>query len=125
MPGLTADVVTTSLENIGLSCQTRENGGRSVWSCADSQGHRAELIGSRPDKIESVSAVTPSDASIAKQFLGFVATAPFEGSEPDNARAWTEAKFGTDAEMTFGSVHYVLNHDEALGEDSLELVPQG
>jgi hypothetical protein len=51
---------------------------------------------------------TPSD-TIAANALGFLATLPYQGSEPERARAWVVANISRAATLTIGGAKLTLS----------------
>jgi hypothetical protein len=103
MPGLYASDVYLNLEHRGFSCHgpTVTKGGVD-WLCTESVGvadYQVEIFGATPGELEFVDATAvvyngPVNG-LSKSVLGFVATLPYTGSQPQAARAWVEAHLGT------------------------------
>jgi hypothetical protein len=60
-----------------------------------------------------------ASASVANEVLGFIATLPYQGAQPDSARARVEENIsrleqGTVLEDTFGGVHYQLSGNDQI-----------
>jgi hypothetical protein len=46
--------------------------------------------------------------ALAGDFLGYVARVPYEGAQPEEAKAWVEQNVGSKASAKFGGVSYTL-----------------
>lgn len=117
IPGLTAADVKLNLEGRGLTCTgpaTLTDG--ISYTCAGTSGDgstqwQVEMYGSGPTAIRSVVATVlwfgaGSAETATDEFLGYVATLPYEGSTPQDARAWVTANDAGD--RVFGGVTYSL-----------------
>jgi len=125
LPGLSAVNITVSLEGQKFTCTAvKKVGGHYERTCL--KGLRSESLfqvvisGREPflvDLIEtSVLQAKQPDNGIAAPLLEFIATLPYEGATPEDARAWVESTIPTlsgqpdDAKETmFGAVKYVLS----------------
>lgn len=57
------------------------------------------------------------DAETAAKFLGFIATMPYDGAEPANARLWVASNIHkTNAETVIGNVWFELSGDGSMRE---------
>jgi hypothetical protein len=108
IPGLTAADIKLNFENRGFSCEGPGSAPSGVNYNCSSGDFQIFFFGAGVMSIEGVSAVALTDDSDAKDFLGFVATLPYEGSNPSAARAWVEANVGTSASTTFGAAKFTL-----------------
>lgn len=117
IPGLTAADVKLNVENRGLTCtgpNPLENGITYTCSATSTDGNtqwQVELFGSDPTTIRSVIATvmwlgTGSADPAMDDFLGYIATLPYDGSTPEDARAWARANDA--GERAFGAVKYSL-----------------
>lgn len=117
IPGLTAADVKLNVEERGLTCtgpDPLEDGITYTCSASSTDGNtqwQVELFGSDPTTIRSVIAtVLWSGAGSADpamdDFLGYIATLPYDGSTPEEARAWARANDA--GERAFGAVTYSL-----------------
>lgn len=127
IPGLGSPDLTINLENRGLTCSgPRQEQTMASWRCelADSTEvrYQVEYLGA-PSSIEYVNATVSqlgsvSDDSLAASFFGYVATIPYDGALPSDARAWVEANVGgmTEAadmtERQFGPAMFRLRGPE-------------
>jgi hypothetical protein len=104
LPGLTSGGLTTALQSRGLTCDgPRQEQTISSWRCTG-DGVVLEFMGS-PTRIEYVTASTDASTARGRQFLVFVATTPYDGSEPDKARDWASRNVTRDfVETRIGDV---------------------
>ena len=105
--GLTAADVKLNLENRGFTC-TGPGGGASVNYACTSSGYQVFFSGPGVTSIASVNAVALGDDSAAREFLGYVATLPYDGADPTKARSWVDANVGTNATTTIGNAKFTL-----------------
>src|SRR5690606_22452325 len=88
IPGLTAVDVTGNVERRGLTCEgpTTEPAGVS-WFCSDGT-FVVSASGASPTRLRAVSAgAVGVDDQTAAAFLGYIATLPYDTSQPEEARA--------------------------------------
>lgn len=124
LPELGPPDLTLNLKDKGFTCTGAEERELFdltyfVWSCQGSTGGirmTANAYARRLATVDYVSAkVYFPDAAIAAPFLGFVATLPYAGSEPAQARQWVEATLPeiqdelAVKETMFGGVPYRLS----------------
>jgi len=125
LPGLSAVNVTLNLEGQEFTCTAvKKVGSHYERTCL--KGLHSEslfqvvIFGREPfvvDFIEtSVLQAKEPDKNIAAPLLGFMATMPYDGATPEEAKAWVESTIPTlsgqpdDAKETmFGGVKYVLS----------------
>ncbi|MBV4357365.1 hypothetical protein [Pinibacter aurantiacus] len=71
------------------------------------------ISGDAPEKIVEIRAsftntsTTKTDEA-AKQFLGFIATLPYENAAPDQARSWIEGNISKNAKTTINGVNFEM-----------------
>ena len=133
IPGLTAVDVTGNLKNIGFQCTgitATAVQGSFNWTCKRSSAdgalqHDVLITGGGPTQIALVNATifqfgaTASDA-VAAQFLGYIATTPYEGAQPARAKAWAEANV-TGGVTTISGVKFELVRAETSRAHFLKL----
>lgn len=130
IPGLTAAGITVHMEGQGLTCSGPEPflDGVSYECSGTSQDGSIELhvrfIGDDPSAIRSLEATTLGSGGEASeeavgQFLGYVATLPYEGAQPEVARSWVEAAVG--GSMAFGQARYHVGSADAGAAPSLTI----
>ena len=117
IPGLTAADVKLNLGDRGFTCE-----GQTLFLdgideiCQDERDptfdYRVEIVGMNPTDIRQVEAVHfwYGDKAVqdgdADAFLGYIATLPYEGAEPEAARAWVEDN--DEGTATFGGATFTL-----------------
>lgn len=82
--------------------------------------------GESANRIDSVSAtvvVYNGSDTPAADFLGFLATVPFDGDDPATARSWVAANISTGGTMEIGSARFTLSGP--LGGRSLDIIAFG
>jgi hypothetical protein len=119
IPGLTPQDVYLSLENRGFRCSEPEvMGTENVvrWTCERQEAKGRYLVEIDSKDANSVRllkawviADDPARAdALAGDFLGYVARVPYEGAQPEEAKAWVEQNVGSKASAKFGGVSYTL-----------------
>lgn len=122
VPGLWPRDVTGNMEDRGFACtDVREGELYYVWSCTRSLEAvmlQVDVYGRSLTSVDLIEATilqfnTPDD-SLSAEFLGFVSTMPYDGADPEAARAWvtntlpTLQGAGDVRTATFGGVEYQL-----------------
>lgn len=59
--------------------------------------------------VDAVAESTQPGDSEPREFLGFIATAPYDGADPAKARAWLNGNFGGNAETEINGVRFELS----------------
>jgi hypothetical protein len=119
IPGLTPQDVYLNLENRGFKCSEPELMGPDNevrWTCEKQEAngeYLVEINSSDANSVRLVEAWVISDDparadALAQDFLGYVATVPSEGAQPEEAKAWVEQNVGSKASAEFGGVSYTL-----------------
>jgi hypothetical protein len=119
IPGLTPQDVYLNLENRGFKCSEPQLMGPEDdvrWTCErqEAKGEYSVEINSKDANsvrlIEAkVISYEPARADpLAQDFLGYVARVPYEGAQPEEAKAWVEHNVGSKASAEFGGVSYTL-----------------
>ena len=125
LPGLAAVNVTVNLEGQEFTCtQVKKVAGHYERICLkglpSTSLFQVVISGTEPFVVDfirtSVRQNENPDNKIAAEFLSFMATLPYDGATPEDARAWVESTIPTlsdqpdDAKETmFGAVKYVLS----------------
>ena len=130
LPGLVAADLKINLERQGLTCSGPRKEETTVsWLCQgqDSDGvrYRAEFLGHPVCCIDYVTATVMAggaDNQVATNFLGFIATSPYDGAEPERSRAWVEENIGGDLETEIGPAMLRLSGPEDAPSVSLAAV---
>ncbi|HZC83638.1 MAG TPA: hypothetical protein VE194_04355, partial [Rubrobacter sp.] len=97
------------------------------WTCEQHESTVEYLVEINSEDANSVRLVEarvishdPARAdALAQDFLGYVARAPYEGAQPEKAKAWVEQNVGSKVSAEFGGVSYTLGGK--AGRHSLEL----
>jgi hypothetical protein len=125
LPGLSAVNVTVNLEGQEFTCtQVKKVADHYERTCLkglpSTSLFQVVISGTEPFVVDfirtSVRQNENPDNKIAAEFLSFMATLPYDGATPEDARAWVESTIPTlrgqpdDAKETmFGAVKYVLS----------------
>ncbi len=120
IPGITAADVKLNFTDKGFTC----DGPRAVddqylgffilYSCefkTDEYEYRVEFDGESVTDILSVQGIVlnygqRSLEEVATEFLGYVATLPYEGSNPEEAKVWAQQNIGVKTEIKIGGVTF-------------------
>jgi hypothetical protein len=118
IPGLTAIKFYFNLvNNKGFTQDTVYGKGTlATWTCKGKEAGcdlTAECHGRNAIEIQSATATVmhPNQGDplpVAKQFLGDMATIPYEGAEPEQAKKWVEDHVGEVADTTINGVKFEL-----------------
>jgi hypothetical protein len=119
IPGLTPQVVYLNLENRGFKCSEPELMGHQNevrWTCEKQETHgeySVEINSSDANSVRLIEAWVISNEparadALAQDFLGYVARTPYEGAQPEEAKAWVEQNVGSKVSAEFGGVSYTL-----------------
>jgi hypothetical protein len=130
IPGLTPQDVYLNLENKGFKCsepELMEAANEVRWTCEKQEAngeYLVEINSSDANSVRLVEARVISDDparadALARDFLGYVARVPYEGAQPEEAKAWVEQNVGSKVSAEFGDVSYTLGGKAA--SRSLEL----
>ena len=104
LPGLAPADVTVNLEDRGHTCSSAEAtyDGGFVWSCTRETIDMLLYVDIYSRSLVTVDMLDASviffgspDDELASQFLGFLATMPYDGSQPLDAREWVETTLPT------------------------------
>lgn len=112
IPGLAAVDVHGNLTSRGFTLQTYYSDIQSEWKCtrkASNCDYSVEAFGSSPTEITSVVATinnfsNRSTRALASEFLGFLASLPYDGATPVEAKNWVQANVDRKAKKQFGPV---------------------
>ena len=119
IPGLTPQDVYLNLENRGFKCSEPElmrPDNEVRWTCEKKEANGEYLVEINSSDANSVRLVEAwvisydrarADA-LAQDFLGYVATTPYEGAQPEEAKVWVKQSVGSKASAEFGGVSYTL-----------------
>jgi hypothetical protein len=125
LPGLSAVNVTVNLEGQEFTCtQVKKVAGHYERTCLkglpSTNLFQVVIAGKEPFVVDfirtSVRQNDNPDNKIATELLSFMATLPYDGATPEDAKAWVEAtipalggKPDDSQAMVFGGVKYVLS----------------
>jgi hypothetical protein len=123
IPGLTPQDVYLNLEDRGFECSEPELMGPENevrWTCEKQVAkgeYLAEIHSSDANSVRllqaEVTSFEPARAdALAQDFLGYMATVPYEGAQPEEAKAWVERNVGSKVSAEFGGVSYTLDGKE-------------
>lgn len=124
IPGIVASDVHLSLKERGFVIQRIwGEDGDLMYSCTDDRRgntrYQADAIGKAGQELTSVRATvtsTPSEANVqGADFLGYIASLPYEGSLPNKASAWVESNIGRNATTEIGGVRFELSAISSTG----------
>jgi len=119
IPGLTPQDVYLDLENRGFKCsepELMEPEDEVRWTCERQEAEGRYLVEITSKDANSVRLIKAwvisherarADA-LAGDFLGYIARVPYEGAQPEEAKAWVEQNVGSKASAEFGGVSYTL-----------------
>lgn len=124
IPGLAAVDVYEPLESRGFEVKSERmsdsfyGGSVSMWTCTSFPGVvvcSVDFSGRSADSIRSVRAIVSTSTAaaahsrpIAEELIPFIATLPYDGATPREARAWVLANLGNNTSRVFGSVYFGL-----------------
>lgn len=117
IPGLAAVDVHANFTNKGFTLEKRLDTVQSEWRCKDESSARLMLVEAfgnpGPTRLTLVrgtySGYTSDNVDKeAAEFLGYVASVPYDGSDPYRARDWVERNIGANAKTTIGGVSFEL-----------------
>ncbi len=117
IPGISAVDVYGNLKDIGFVCDWPTSyGGEVFWVCEDNTteySYIVEIVGETPSKITSIQATVLNYSSkstkiIAKDFLWYVASVKYDGSNQVWAKNWVIANTLNKINKVFGTVRYTI-----------------
>jgi len=116
IPGLTAADVHGNLTNKGFILEKNLTAEGSSWTCKSSDTEKDLIVvvfGDSPTSILNVKGTvlnysTEKTADIAKEFLGYLASLPYENSQPTIARDWVINNIETGGTTTIGNVKFEI-----------------
>jgi hypothetical protein len=85
------------------TCEKQEAQGEYLIKIDSSDANSVRLVKAR------VISQDPARAdALAQDFLGYVARVPYEGAQPEEAKAWVKQNVGSKVSAEFGGVSYTL-----------------
>lgn len=128
--GVTSGDLRTAFSKQGMQCEgPKRQATRVAWTCTHTEGstdYRVEFVGTSPTKIEYLTGTilqTAPNPSRALEFLAFVASAPYTGSDPATAQAWVRKQGTRDGEKIIGNV--IVRRSGSARALSVSLIPVG
>ena len=116
IPGIVAVDVHGNFTNKGFVLQTELGTELSYWKCVQKTSEHyfdVTIYGEDPFRITSIVATAlnytnKSTASVVKDFLSYVATIPYDGSKPIEARQWVFNNIDKGGSMVIGTVKFEI-----------------
>lgn len=116
IPGLTAVDVHGNLTNKGFSLNKNLKPGNVYWECKNQNSehlYHVFIYGDNASNIFQVKATvlnysSKSTESLAKDFLGFIATIPYTGSKPNEAKNWVISNINKSCTTSIAGVTYEI-----------------
>lgn len=116
--GLTHADLSLNLEKRGFKCSATQGQTMRLYRCESSEAggqvsYDVSYMGANATTIAQVTATVlqygsaPSDR-VAAQFLGYIASIPYDGGQPADTRRWAEGNVGADAETTVASARFEM-----------------
>jgi hypothetical protein len=122
IPGLTAADVTLNFKNQGFTCSDMQQGKIGVtWTCKqETSDHEYTVItfGDSPLEILFVQANVLNYGSrntneVSSDFIGYVASLPFDGASPSEAKSWAQGNLGkNNVETKYGEATFRLTGEQ-------------
>ncbi len=120
IPGLTASDVHGNFTNKGFVLEKLIDSDYSEWTVAKENSsfkQTVKAIGVSPSQIVNVIAESmdfDSDEGRAADFLGYVASIPYKGSKPAEARKWVEDHINEESSTDIGGVIFKISGNDKV-----------
>jgi hypothetical protein len=119
IPGLAAVDVHGNFTNKGFTLDKHLDPVQSEWRCKDENATRSMLVEAFGDSPTSLTMVRGTytgytSSNVEKEaadFLGYVASIPYDGSQPGEARDWVKRNIGSSTTTSIGGVTFELIAD--------------
>lgn len=117
IPGMSAVDVYGNLKKLGFTCDGPDVfEGRAFWECKEETNEHlfsVEILGNSATEILSVQATALNYSnkqtdSIAKDFLGYVASIPYENSKQANAKDWVIKNVSQNTNTVISGVRFTM-----------------
>ena len=116
IPGIAAVDLHGNLTDRGFSLDKDLGSSMSTWTCeqrTSSYLYEATVYGRGPTEITRISAMvqdysTGNLDAMAAEFLGFIATMPYDGASPAQARSWVESNVNRNTSTVIGGVKFEI-----------------
>ena len=111
LPGLSGDDLTGNLDDKQFECSSTTEG-VAVTSCERVTADGYLSVGAYGTEAGIHTVTAEAQGDMAEDFLGYIATLPFDGNQPDEARQWVADNMGQAADNMFGPAHYTLSSED-------------
>ena len=116
IPGIAAVDLYSNLTYRGFSLDKSLSSEIKSWTCTQknaSNMYEASIFGPGSTEITKISASvlnysTSDTGSMAAEFLGFIATLPYDGASPVQARQWVESNINRNISTVIGGVRFKI-----------------
>ena len=132
IPGIAAVDVHGNFTNKGFILKKDLNTKLASWMCVQETSEYyfdVTVYGKDASRITKIEATalnyTNKDtASVVRDFIGYVATIPYDGSQPVKARQWVFDNINKNASMTIGTVRFeIYANPDTPRARILEMIP--
>ncbi|MBW0162898.1 MAG: hypothetical protein KXJ52_00700 [Sediminibacterium sp.] len=114
--GISAASLYEPLKQKGFTIDKQIGADAIFVNCSKESRESAEnlrIAGSSPEKIQEIRASYTSYTSsnindLAKPFLGFISTLPYEDSTPEKAKEWLEKNISKNSKITINGVDFEI-----------------
>lgn len=122
LPGLQPVDVYLNLTNKGFTKEgPKQVGDQLYWKISETtaaHSYFVEIYGPTASTVSLVqaNALNFSDAdtnTVAQDFFGYIATIPYDGATPANAKKWAHSNIGRNSKATFGNVAFEIFADNS------------
>jgi len=116
LQGMTAADLHGNLTDRGFKLEKKLSGDFNYWRCTQKTStyeYEATAYGDSPWKIYKVEAVVlnfsaQSNKKVGRDFLAFIASIPYDGSEPHKANEWVKANVGKATSIVISNAKFEL-----------------
>ncbi len=123
IPGVSAVDIYGNLNNIGFSCSgpnVGSNNGLASWECKEETSeymYLVEILGEGPSEILTVQATAlnysgKSTDIVAKDFLGYIASIPYDNSDQVYAKNWVMENIAQNTNKVINGVRFTITGNE-------------
>ncbi len=117
IPSLSASTVYRTLTGQDFVCSgPAKKAGQMTWTCVKkvrSSVYTVVISGPSPSQLKLVRGTAtiraPAAKTVAATFLGYVATIPYKGSNPNKARSWATRHVGVAGKTKIGAVTFAIS----------------
>ncbi len=113
VPGITPVDVYLNYTKLGFKLTKISNSGGYLWTCKEVTDDHTFIVEIYSSDINSVTSIRATAINhdpeqdtddVAKDFLGHVATTPFDGNQPAKMRDWVKNNMGRTGKLSGGDV---------------------